>query len=122
GLAFSNCMPVLRGRRDLLLTRLRPEDPLCRDIELFRKTAMRATQLTRQLLAFSRKQVLQPKVLDLNAVVENMESMLRRLIGEDVALRTVLPPALGRVKADPGQLEQVIVNLVVNARDAMPHR
>jgi CheY-like chemotaxis protein len=91
-----------------------------RDIELFRKTAMRATELTRQLLAFSRKQVLQPKVLDLNAVVENMESMLRRLIGEDVALRTDLAPALGRVKADPGQIEQVIVNLVVNARDAMP--
>ena len=118
---FNNLMTVVLGRSDLLLKRLRPEDPMRRDIELFRKTAMRATQLTRQLLAFSRKQVLQPKVLDLNAVVENMESMLRRLIGEDVALRTVLPPALGRVKADPGQLEQVIVNLVVNARDAMPH-
>jgi len=117
---FNNLMTVVLGRSDLLLKRLRPEDPMRRDIELFRKTAMRATQLTRQLLAFSRKQVLQPKVLDLNAVVENMESMLRRLIGEDVALRTVLPPALGRVKADPGQLEQVIVNLVVNARDAMP--
>jgi len=118
---FNNLMTVVLGRSDLLLRQLRPEDPMRRDIELFRKTAMRATQLTRQLLAFSRKQVLQPKVLDLNAVVENMESMLRRLIGEDVALRTILPPALGRVKADPGQLEQVIVNLVVNARDAMPH-
>jgi PAS domain S-box-containing protein len=117
---FNNLMTVVLGRSDLLLRRLRPEDPMRRDIELFRKTAMRATELTRQLLAFSRKQVLQPKVLDLNAVVENMESMLRRLIGEDVALRTDLAPALGRVKADPGQIEQVIVNLVVNARDAMP--
>src|SRR5262249_12062929 len=118
---FNNLMTVVLGRSDLLLKRLRPEDPMRRDIELFRKTAMRATQLTRQLLAFSRKQVLQPKVLDLNAVVENMESMLRRLIGEDVALRTILSSALAHVKADPGQLEQVIVNLVVNARDAMPH-
>jgi CheY-like chemotaxis protein len=80
----------------------------------------RAASLTRQLLAFSRRQVLAPQVLDLNAVVSNVEKMLRRLIGEDVKLRTVLDPSLGRVKADPGQIEQVIMNLVVNARDAMP--
>src|ERR1019366_5540012 len=80
----------------------------------------RAASLTRQLLAFSRHQVLAPQILDLNAVVSNLEKMLRRLIGEDVKLHTVLNPSLARVKADPGQIEQVIMNLAVNARDAMP--
>jgi PAS domain S-box-containing protein len=117
---FNNLMTVVIGRSELLLARLRAEDPVRRDIELFRKTATRAAELTRQLLAFSRKQVLQPKVLDLNTVVANLEPMLRRLIGEDVELRAVLAPGLGRVKADPGQVEQVLVNLAVNARDAMP--
>ena len=85
-----------------------------------RTTADRAAALTQQLLAFSRKQVLQPQVLDLNAVVTAMEPMLRRLIGEDIELAVVPTAGLDRVKADPGQIEQVIVNLVVNARDAMP--
>jgi CheY-like chemotaxis protein len=76
--------------------------------------------LTRQLLAFSRQQVLAPQVIDLNSIVPNLEKMLRRLIGEDIKLHTVLAPDLGRVKADPGQIEQVIMNLAVNARDAMP--
>ena len=80
----------------------------------------RAASLTRQLLAFSRRQVLAPQVLDLNVVISNLENMLRRLIGEDIVLLTILEPALGRVKADPGQIEQVIMNLAVNARDAMP--
>jgi CheY-like chemotaxis protein len=85
-------------------------------------TGLRAADLTRQLLAFSRKQVLQPKVLDLNAVVSGMAAMLRRLIGEHIDLVTALPPGLGAVRADRAQIEQVIVNLAVNARDAMPRR
>jgi C4-dicarboxylate-specific signal transduction histidine kinase len=89
-------------------------------VEEIRKAGDRAAALTRQLLAFSRRQVLQPKVLDLNIVVTTMEQMLRRLIGEDIDLSTELSPSLSRVKADPGQIEQVIVNLAVNARDAMP--
>ncbi|HBB97447.1 MAG TPA: hybrid sensor histidine kinase/response regulator [Blastocatellia bacterium] len=85
-----------------------------------RKAGERAASLTRQLLAFSRRQVLEPKVLDLNGLIGNLEKMLRRLIGEDVELLTVLGPAIGRVQADAGQIEQVILNLAVNARDAMP--
>jgi CheY-like chemotaxis protein len=89
-------------------------------IEEMRKATLRAAGLTRQLLAFSRKTVLAPQVLDLNDLIANLEKMLRRLIGEDVQLTTVLAPGLGMVKADPGLLEQAIVNLAVNARDAMP--
>ncbi|MBI4241191.1 MAG: response regulator [Candidatus Rokubacteria bacterium] len=117
---FNNLATVLKGRSQLLLRRLRPADPLRRDVQLMDETADRAAALTQQLLAFSRKQVLQPKVLDLNAVVANMDTLLRRLIGEDIDLVTVPGPGLGRVKADPSQLEQVIVNLAVNARDATP--
>jgi PAS domain S-box-containing protein len=117
---FNNLLTVITGRSELLLDSLGPDEPLRRDIELFQKTADRAAGLTRQLLAFSRKQVLQPRVLDLNAVVTGLSGILRRLIGEDIDLMTVLGPQLGRVRADPGQLEQVIVNLVLNARDAMP--
>src|SRR2546422_7708598 len=89
---------------------------------LFRslRATERAATLTRQLLAFSRRQVLAPRVLDLNGVVAGIDNMLRRLIGADVALKTALAPDLGAVRADPGQLEQVIMNLIVNARDAMP--
>ncbi len=117
---FNNLLTVMTGRCQLTLARLRPDDPVCRDIELIRKTADRAAALTRQLLAFSRKQMLQPKVLDLNAVVKDMHAMLRRLIGEDIDLVIAPGSGLGRIKADPGQLEQVIVNLVINSRDAMP--
>ncbi|MBI4589551.1 MAG: GAF domain-containing protein [Candidatus Rokubacteria bacterium] len=117
---FNNLLTIIMGRTQLLSGRLPVEDPLRRDIELIDKAGKRAAALTQQLLAFSRKQVLQPKVLDLNAVVANMETMLRRLIGEDIELVTVRHSDLGCVKADPARLEQVILNLAVNARDAMP--
>jgi two-component system cell cycle sensor histidine kinase/response regulator CckA len=94
-------------------------DPLHWHADGIKKAAGRAAALTRQLLAFSRKQVLQPRVLDLNTIVADLEKMLRRIIGEDIAFATRLEPGLGRVEADPGQVEQVIVNLVVNARDAL---
>jgi len=117
---FNNLLTVIAGRAQMILSRLRPEEPIYRDATLVRTTADRAAALTQQLLAFSRKQVLQPQVLDLNAVMTAMEPMLSRLIGEDVELAVVPAADLGRVKADPGQIEQVIVNLVVNSRDAMP--
>jgi PAS domain S-box-containing protein len=117
---FNNLLTVILGYGDLTLTRLNKEDPLHRNISEVNNAAERAAGLTRQLLAFSRKQVMQPKVLDLNTVVSELEKMLRRLIGEDVGLRTALESDLGSVKADPGQIEQIIMNLAVNARDAMP--
>jgi hypothetical protein len=117
---FNNLLTVITGYTDLLLERLKNEDRLRRAVEEISKAGSRGASLTRQLLAFSRRQVLQPKVLDLNAVVANTEKMLRRLIGEDIELRTSLDPALGWVKADPGQMEQVLLNLAINARDAMP--
>ncbi len=117
---FNNLLTVILGRSAILLRRLRPEEPSHRDVDLIEKTAGRAAGLTRQLLAFSRKQVLQPKVLDLNGVVANMIPMLQRLIGEDIQLATLLRGDLWRVRADAAQLEQIILNLTVNARDAMP--
>jgi signal transduction histidine kinase len=117
---FNNLLMVIMGRSDLRLLTLKPEDPVRQDLELIRHTGRRAAELTRQLLAFSRKQVLQPKTLSLNAVVEGLATMLQRLIGEDIDLRTSLDPSLGPVQADPGQIDQVIMNLAVNARDAMP--
>src|SRR5437667_339045 len=117
---FNNILTAITGHAELLLEDLGHHDPRRVDVDEIRRSAERAAGLTRQLLAFSRQQVLQPKVVDLNALVLDMDKLLRRLIGEDVELATVLDAALGRVKADPGQLEQVIVNLAVNARDAMP--
>ena len=117
---FNNLLTIVTGYSQLLLERLDPSDALSGSVNEIRKAADRASSLTRQLLAFSRRQVLLPQVLDLNAVVGNVEKMLRRLIGEDIELATVLDPELGRVKADPGQIEQVIMNLAVNSRDAMP--
>ena len=117
---FNNLLTVIAGRAELLLRRLPPDEPMSRDIELIRKTSERASTLTHQLLAFSRKQVLQPKILDLNAIVAAIAQMLERLIGENIELQTSLDPALGMVKADPSQIEQILLNLAVNARDAMP--
>ena len=117
---FNNLLTVILGRTEMLLQPLPPENPMRRGIELIQRTAGRAADLTRQLLAFSRKQVLEATVLDLNAVAADMRDMLGRLIGEDIALVTSPSLELGRVKADRGQIEQVVMNLAVNARDAMP--
>jgi PAS domain S-box-containing protein len=117
---FNNLLTVIMGRGELMVRRLAAGDPLHRDVELIQETAKRAAGLTRQLLVFSRKQVLTPRVLDLNAIVANMTRMLQRLIGEDIELVTVPGEGLGRVKTDAGQIEQVVLNLAVNARDAMP--
>jgi two-component system, cell cycle sensor histidine kinase and response regulator CckA len=117
---FNNLLGVITGYGELLQREIGPGHRAFARVTEIRKAADRAADLTRQLLAFSRKQVLAPKVLDLNAVVSDIEKMLRRLIGEDVQLITVFEEGLGSVQADPGQMDQVIVNLAVNARDAMP--
>ena len=117
---FNNLLTVISGRSYLALSQLPADHPQQRNLELIGRTAERAAALTRQLLAFSRKQILQPKVLDLNAVVGGLAPMLQRLIGEDIEFVTVPSPDLGRIKADPSQIEQVVLNLAVNARDAMP--
>jgi PAS domain S-box-containing protein len=117
---FNNLLTAITGYSDLSLRRLKPEDHLHVNITEIKRAAERAAALTHQLLAFSRKQVLQPRVLDLNAIVSEMDKMLRRMIGEDLELLFDLTTALGRVKADPGQIQQILMNLVVNARDAMP--
>jgi PAS domain S-box-containing protein len=117
---FNNLLGVITGYGEMTLRKLRVEDPLRGKVDQILKAADRAAGLTRQLLAFSRQQVLQPKIVDLNDLVSNVEKMLRRLIGEDIELATSLDPALGSVRADPGQVEQVLMNLAVNARDAMP--
>ena len=118
---FNNLLTVIRGYSELLLGRLGPTDDMRNNMEEIKKAADRASGLTRQLLAFSRRQFIAAKVLDLNALVANMDGMLRRLIGEDsVELSAELDSSTGAIKADPGQIEQVIMNLVVNARDAMP--
>ena len=117
---FNNLLGVIIGYAEFLQERLAPENALRGSADEILKAGKRAAGLTRQLLAFSRQQVLDPKVIDLNSTVYDMEKLLRRLIGEDIELTTPLGPDLGRVKADQGQLEQVIMNLAVNARDAMP--
>jgi two-component system cell cycle sensor histidine kinase/response regulator CckA len=118
---FNNLLGVIIGYAEFLQERLDPANALRGSVDEILSAGKRAASLTRQLLAFSRQQVLDPRVLDLNGAVSDMDKLLRRLIGEDIELTTILSPDLGRVKADQGQLEQVILNLAVNARDAMPH-
>ena len=117
---FNNLLTIISGYSQLILNSLAPGDPNHYSAEQILKAGERAATLTQQLLAFSRPQVLQPRVLDLNKLVTSLSTLLRRLIGEDVDLQLVLRPDLGRVSADAGQIEQVLMNLVVNARDAMP--
>jgi two-component system, cell cycle sensor histidine kinase and response regulator CckA len=117
---FNNALTVILGNAQMALMDVSKDNPLYKVIEEIKKAGERASNLTRQLLAFSRKQILQPEVLNLNEIVMGVEKMLRRIIGEDIQLATDLAPDLSRVEADPGQIEQVIVNLAVNSRDAMP--
>ena len=116
---FNNLLTIIGGYGEIALNRLEGDSELREMIEQMVLAGERASALTRQLLAFSRKQILQSKVVDLNALIANMEKMLNRLIGENIEVKTSLPGGLGCVKADPGQLEQVVMNLAINARDAM---
>src|SRR5271166_685814 len=118
---FNNLLMVISGYTEVLLDKLALGDPLHPKAEAIQQASDRATTLTRQLLAFSRKQLLELKVVDVNAIVTDMERLLRPLIGEDIELTTSLAPSVGCTRADAGQLEQVIMNLVVNAKDAMPN-
>jgi two-component system, cell cycle sensor histidine kinase and response regulator CckA len=117
---FNNLLTAITGYAELAIDTLEPHTPARADIEELRKAAERATTLTRQLLAFARKQVIDPQVVNLNSLVLEMDKLIRRVIGEDIELLTHLAADLGQVKADPGQIEQVIINVAVNARDAMP--
>jgi PAS domain S-box-containing protein len=117
---FNNLLTIINGFSEMVAMKLRSDDPNRKMLQEVTKAGERAASLTRQLLAFSRKQVLEPRVLDLNAVVTDIEKMLQRLIGEDMVMTTVLAPGLRQVNVDPGQIEQIVMNLAVNARDAMP--
>jgi two-component system cell cycle sensor histidine kinase/response regulator CckA len=117
---FNNLLTAILGYCNLMLDEIPPEDPLRQDLDEIRQAGERAAELTRQLLAFSRRQMLQPQIVDINALVRQMEKMLRRLIGDDVELVIALADRLAAIKVDPASIEQVLVNLAVNARDAMP--
>ena len=117
---FNNMLTVIMGYTTLLLGQLKTGDPIRSDLEEVQNAAESAANLTRQLLAFSRRQLLEPRIVDLNQIATSMQKMLRRLLGDDIELSLLTARQLGRVHADPGQIEQIIMNLVVNARDAMP--
>jgi two-component system cell cycle sensor histidine kinase/response regulator CckA len=117
---FNNVLTAILGYADLLLDGFAPEDPRSADIQEIKRAANRAAGLTHQLLAFSRKQVMQPRRLNLNEVIGNIQKLLAKLLGDDIELRIENDPLTGDVKADPGQIEQVLMNLVANAHDAMP--
>jgi two-component system, cell cycle sensor histidine kinase and response regulator CckA len=118
---FNNLITIVNGCADLVLAKLPGDDPAAEFVREIKNAGERGAGLTRQLLAFSRQQVLEPRVVDLNAVITDMERMLGRMIGEDIVLGKALDPRLGRVRVDPGQIHQIIMNLAVNARDAMPN-
>jgi CheY-like chemotaxis protein len=117
---FNNLLTAILGYADLALNQLSVDDPVSRDVQEIRAAGTSAASLTRQLLAFSRKQMLQPEVIDLNTIVLRLTGLLTRLLGEEVRLEWLLHKPLDRVRADPGQIEQVLLNLALNARDAMP--
>jgi PAS domain S-box-containing protein len=118
---FNNLLTVIKGYSQLSLIELKEEDPVRANVEETKKAADRAADLVRQLLAFSRRQIMEMKVIDLNGLLQDLEKMLQRVIGEEIDLVTQLDRDLGRIKVDPGQMEQVIMNLAVNAKDAMPN-
>jgi len=117
---FNNMLTAINGYSNLTLRKLAADDPLRHNIEEIKKAGDRSADLTRQLLAFSRQQMMQPVILDLNGAIVDTNKMLQRVLGEDIQLTTTLNPRVGRIKADPGQLSQIITNLAINARDAMP--
>jgi two-component system, cell cycle sensor histidine kinase and response regulator CckA len=118
---FNNLLNVINGYAELILEDIDPDDPIREEIEQIREAGQRATSLTSQLLAFGRKQIMQPEIFDLNQVIANMSSMLRRMIGEDIEVVSNIPQDPMLINADPGKIQQVVMNLVVNARDAMPN-
>ena len=118
---FNSILTAIIGQSELLLNDLPPEDPLAKNAREIRQAADRAATLTRQLLAYGRKQILQPEILDLNRVLADMDSTLQHLMGREVDVRIVPAAGLKTVKIDPGQMEQVIVNIAMNAADAMPN-
>lgn len=116
---FNNILTAISGYADLLSMKIRDDDRLLQDVMGIQKAAQRASNLTRQLLAFSRQQIIEPKVIDINELITDLNKMLYRLIGEDIQLETNLAEEIGRIKADPGQIEQILINLIVNAADAI---
>jgi PAS domain S-box-containing protein len=118
---FNNMLTAINGYSDLTLRKLKTDDPLRSNIEEIKKAGDRSAALTHQLLAFSRQQVMQPVIIDLNDAISDTYKMLQRVLGEDIQFTTTLNSKVGRIKADPGQLSQIITNLAINARDAMPH-
>jgi CheY-like chemotaxis protein len=117
---FNNLLTVITGYSELLLQKIGNESPMHAEVEEIKRAGERATSLTQQLLAFSRRQIIEPKVVNLDSLVAEMHKMLTRLIGEDIALQASTGKSLGSVKIDPGQFQQILMNVVVNARDAMP--
>jgi two-component system cell cycle sensor histidine kinase/response regulator CckA len=117
---FNNLLTVINGYGEVILARIPEDDSICRLVREIKDAGERAAALTRQLLAFSRQQVIVPRILDLNLILKDTEKMLRRLLGEDVSIALRLHPELGNIKMDPTQVEQVVLNMVVNSRDAMP--